>query len=176
MANPASDNKLEAAKKCRFTELPSELRLRIYELLFGDDFDEIYHDQGRDPVSALWLKRSHHAVRHVKVALKLAHTSRMLRAEALPACIKVTRNILSGLEASINEPVNSGFVPLGPALFMRHEGQEERRVTSVRCAILKETLRFLKALEQKDSRSQAYYNKRTIDFMKQRAWLKLQQS
>lgn len=86
-------DRLEAEKRCRFTGMPPELRLRIYELLF----QEIYHEEEYDFSAA-----RNYTIDHIKAALALAHTSRILRAEVLPTCTKFSKKVETSLDAEMN--------------------------------------------------------------------------
>lgn len=153
-------DKLEAEKRCRFTELPPEIRLRIYELAFHDELKEIYHKDEGQLLTNHWYSRGDHAVRYVKVALKLAHTCQMLRAEVLPACIKVTRTIDHTLDLEFNnlEPFKSVHF-MGPGSFREYKKVERRRALKARRQTANETHLLLQAaaensLQEKKTRWQ----------------------
>lgn len=139
-------DELEAEKRRRFTELPPEIRLRIYELAFHDELKEIYHKDEDQLWTNYWYSRGDHAVRYVKVALKFAHTCRRLRVEALPACIKVTRTIEDTLriEADSLEPLRPIRL-LGPDLSRDYHKVKRRRALRACRQTVKETQSLLEA-------------------------------
>ena len=74
-----------------FMSLPPELRLRIYELVVGDILEQ---NPPEDFAQRLWGGKAYNrkAIYHLTMVNKVIHTSRTIRIEVLPVCMKVAED------------------------------------------------------------------------------------
>ena len=94
----------QAESRCYLMELPTELRLRIIELLFYDELDETHCLEESEFTTALWKHQRFYATRHMKAALALAHTNQVMRAEAIPTCKAVAKRVKVAVQAERDDP------------------------------------------------------------------------
>lgn len=86
------DCKRKIARPCYLMDLPPEIRLTIYELVFTDVLDKTSckaKGEKENGTVDVFLSRDEMMRRHIKTALALFHTNRIMRAEALAVCIQL---------------------------------------------------------------------------------------
>lgn len=89
-------------RPCQFMNLPPELRLKVYELVFADVLDKTPYNAKctkQNGTVDVFLSRKEVLRRHLKTVLVLFHTNCAMRVEALPICIQLADAVRKSIAA-----------------------------------------------------------------------------